>query len=184
MPEKMTEAHQDAELLATDDPDVFGQLVVRYQRPLFGFLGRMGFAMAVAEELAQETFLRAWRSRGSYVASKSAPSTWLFTIARNLALNEIERRGRLPIFAGEPDDQISDSRGPEAQYLHDHDDRRLALRAALQTLPAAERLVLALAYVDELDSNDASAILGCSSGAFRTRLSRARKRLANQLDDQ
>ena len=74
------------------DPVAFGELVTRYQHSLFGFLGRMGLEPAVCEELAQETFLRAWVNRASYDAGKAAVSTWLFTIARNLALSHLSKK--------------------------------------------------------------------------------------------
>ena len=66
------------------DRSAFAELVAHYQRPLFGYLGRMGQSQAAAEDLAQETFLRAWTSLGSYDPARAAFSTWLFTIARNL----------------------------------------------------------------------------------------------------
>ena len=68
------------------DPVAFGALVTRYQDSLFGFLGRMGFEQSVCEDLAQEAFLRVWKNRDKYNADKASVSTWLFTIARNLAL--------------------------------------------------------------------------------------------------
>jgi len=78
------------------DPEAFSALVARYQDSLFAYLGRMGFSQAVCEELAQEAFLRAWINRDKYNADKASAATWLFTIARNLALSaltQMQQRG-------------------------------------------------------------------------------------------
>src|SRR5450631_3877590 len=77
------------------DRQAFAEVVKSYQRLLFGFLGRMGLSQAQAEDLAQETFVRAWQSLGSYRPELGKFSTWLFTIARNLALTELGRAYRV-----------------------------------------------------------------------------------------
>jgi RNA polymerase sigma-70 factor, ECF subfamily len=71
------------------DSTSFGGIVRRYQQPLFGFLGRMGLPQALAEDIAQEAFLRAWRNLANFDTNRAQFSTWLFAIARNLALNEL-----------------------------------------------------------------------------------------------
>ena len=71
--------------------DAFRLLVLRYQRPLFRFLGLLGFAPDVAEDLAQQTFLRVFRSLQSFDARQARFGTWLFTIAKRLAANERQR---------------------------------------------------------------------------------------------
>ena len=73
------------------DESATAVLEIYYQRPLFAFLGRMGFDSARAEEVAQESFLRAWQNLPSYRTEQAQFSTWLFTIARRLALNELSR---------------------------------------------------------------------------------------------
>ena len=79
------------ERVARGEAQAFAELVVHYQRPLFAFLGRMGLNAARAEEVAQESFLRAWQNLPSYRSEQAQFSTWLFTIARRLALNELTR---------------------------------------------------------------------------------------------
>ena len=71
------------------DSHAFAAVVTHYQRPLFGFMGRMGLSQDLAEEIAQETFLRAWRNLGQYDPRRGQFSTWLYTIAKNLTLNEL-----------------------------------------------------------------------------------------------
>ena len=168
---------------AIDSQADFAELVKRFQGPLFGFLGRMGFGQAQAEDLAQETFLRAWQSLGQYSAQRGAFSTWLFTIARNLAVNE---RGRAanqyevwegPVPADMPSTEL------EPDDLLSLAQERKVLQRALAQLPVADRCVLALAYISELDVASIARIEGCSAGAVKTRLHRARHRLAEILEN-
>lgn len=77
--------------IAAGEQLAFAELVDMYQRPLFGFLGRLGMNQAQAEDIAQETFLRAWTHLHSYQPERAQFVTWLFTIARNLAYNTLQR---------------------------------------------------------------------------------------------
>lgn len=161
----------------------FAELVTRYQGPLFGFLGRMGFGQAQAEDLAQETFLRAWQHLAQYDAQRAQFSTWLFAIARNLAINERGRAaGRNETWEGQaPIDMPSDQ--PEPLELMEGAERRQQLHCALIQLPVADRCVLALAYISELDIASIARIENCTAGAVKTRLHRARKRLSEILEN-
>lgn len=164
---------------AAGDRGAFAALVRHYQRPVFGFLGRMGLHQFEAEEVAQEAFLRAWLHLGRYQAARGAFSTWLYTIAKRLALHELdraERRLREPGGASPPD-TACERPGP-AQTLHQQ-QLRVALQAALRQLPAADRSTLALAYVHDLSLADVAQIEGCSEAAVKARLHRARQRLRN-----
>ena len=169
--------------IAIDSQAKFSELVKRFQGPLFGFLGRMGFGQAQAEDLAQETFLRAWQSLGQYNPQRGAFSTWLFTIARNLAVNERSRAANLyEVWEGPvPADMPSTEPGPDG--LLSRAQEREALRRALGQLPVADRCVLALAYISELDVASIARIEACTAGAVKTRLHRARHRLAEILEN-
>lgn len=165
----------------------FAVLVMRYQGPLFGFLGRMGFGQAQAEDLAQETFLRAWQSLGQYDAQRGEFSTWLFTIARNLALNHRQlAASRHEVWEGNTSNGMPidmPSAEPEPADLLALAQQREQLRRALGQLPAADRCVLALAYISELDIASIARIEGCTAGAVKTRLHRARTRLSEILEN-
>lgn len=166
---------------AAGDRAAFERLVLHYQRPLFSFLGRMGLRQFEAEELAQEAFIRVWQHLDRYQAEQGAFSTWLYTIARRLALNEIDRAGRRlqdPTGDSAPD-AMCDRPGPE-QSLQEQ-QQRAALLAALRTMPSGDRSVLALAYVHELSLADVARIEGCSEAAVKARLHRARLRLREAL---
>jgi RNA polymerase sigma-70 factor (ECF subfamily) len=161
----------------------FAGLVTRFQGPLFGFLGRMGFGQAQAEDLAQETFLRAWQSLEQYDAQRAEFSTWLFTIARNLAINERSRAAHQhEVWEGHaPADTPSPE--PEPDTLLVRTQQREQLQRALAQIPVADRCVLALAYISELDIASIARIEGCTAGAVKTRLHRARTRLSEILEN-
>jgi RNA polymerase sigma-70 factor (ECF subfamily) len=168
------------------DRSAFGELVRHFQRPLFGYLGRMGLQQGQAQEVAQDTFLRAWQHLPDYQAERAAFSTWLFTIARNLALNELGRASNSrewPVGDEVPDD-VSRAACERAQPMEAVSDAqaRERLRRALMALPADDRSVLALAYFKELDMASIALIEGCTLGAVKVRLHRARQRLRQLLE--
>jgi RNA polymerase sigma-70 factor (ECF subfamily) len=165
------------------DRSAFTSVVEHFHRPLFGYLGRMGLHQGPVEEIAQETFLRAWSRFGDYDPTRAEFSTWLFTIARNLALHELARASgkhevataeALPDIAGDgiqPPDALS-----QAQ-------RRRRVQIALRGLPVADRSALALVYFRELDLASIARIEGCSIGAIKVRLHRAKQRLRQLLEE-
>ena len=164
------------------DRQAFAAVVTRYQRPLFGFLGRLGLAPVQAEDLAQETFLRAWRNLGKYEPDRGEFSTWLFTIARNLAMNELSGASRGREVAVEEDIPESACDRPEPCEVLALEQRRDALYLALRKLPPAERCVIALAYIQDFDLAQIAQIEGCTTGAVKTRLHRAKRKLYHLLE--
>jgi RNA polymerase sigma-70 factor (ECF subfamily) len=168
--------------IAGGEAGAFGEIVTRYQRPLFGFLGRMGLAQAHAEDIAQDTFLRAWRHLGSFEPARAEFSTWLFTIARNAALNDRARpAARNERTAGEAEsgEAVCEQPGPDEALQAAR--RRQRLRAALCRLDAADRTLLALAYTRDLRLDAIARIEGCTLAAIKTRLHRARRQLQEIL---
>lgn len=170
--------HNDIADLQSDDPAVFGRFIKNHQDTVFGFLGRMGFSQFDAEDLAQETFLRVWRNRYSYQPDRAKISTWLCTITRNLALNEIDKRNRRPVPADISTETLiaSDPATSPEQQL-DASQKIDLLNDALQQLSIEDRSAIALHYVEELTTKEAAKVMGCNTGTFRTRLSRARQKL-------
>lgn len=169
--------------IGAGDRQAFAGIVTHYQRPLFGFLGRMALGQGHAEEIAQETFLRAWNNLADYRPERAEFSTWLFTIARNLALHELERatrRHELGSGAELPDAPCERPQPPEALALA---QRQRRLHLALRQLPLADRSALALAYNQELDLAAIARIEGCSVAAIKTRLHRAKEKLRHLLED-
>lgn len=165
------------------DQQAFGLLVRRHQDGVFAYLWRMGLRRALIDELAQETFLRAWTHLPSYDPVRAVFSTWLLAICRNLALNQISSAGhRLEQPAGDdlPDGADPADTPPDTLALQ---RRRQQLHAALGRLPAAQRSVLALAYLRELSLAEVAHIEGISEAAARQRLHRARLALRQTLEN-
>lgn len=173
----------DIDQIVAGNRQAFAAAVTAYQGPLFAFLGRMGLEQARAEEVAQETFLRAWTNIRTYRPDRAGFSTWLFTIARNLALNAQARGNVLRETAyGDAVPEVASS-DPSAFDAMDGRQQRQRLREALLALPAADRSILALAYVQDLSHSDIGRIEGCSAGAVKARIHRSKHKLRFLLED-
>lgn len=168
--------------IADGDRQAFARIVEHDQRPLFGFLGRMALGQAHAEDVAQEVFLRAWHKLDDYRPELGQFSTWLFTIARNLALYELERAARRhEVCVDVVPDPACDRLQPPEQLARRQQQRRL--HDALRRLPLSDRSALALAYIHELDMAAIARIEGCHTGAIKTRLHRAKEKLRPLLEE-
>jgi RNA polymerase sigma-70 factor (ECF subfamily) len=156
-----------------------------------------------AEDLVQETYLRAWRSFAGF-EGRSSVRTWLYRIATNVCLTAIERRGRRPLPSGlggaAEDPQAQLVRAPEVPWLQPFPDSllaggyedpaaatvtrtgiRLAFVAALQHLSARERAVLIMRDVLDFPAAEAADLLGTTTTAVNSGLRRARAQLAQAL---
>jgi RNA polymerase sigma-70 factor (ECF subfamily) len=174
----------DADICKTARGDhlAFGRIVEAHQSKIFAYLGRMGLDRATAEDIAQDTFLRVWRNASQYNPKLGSLTTWILTIARNLALTHLSRSGRgVEIQCAEKArESVSDLPQPDEQLLAKQ--RRERLLAALDHLSPADRSLLAASYVDDLGLADIARIECCSSGAAKMRLHRARMRLRQILE--
>lgn len=167
---------------AKGDHLAFGRIVVAHQGRVFAYLGRMGLDTATAEDIAQETFFRVWRHAGKYNPRLGSLTTWILTIARNQALTRLSlpgRRAETPIHS-ETLEIASDAPLPDEQSVALQRQRQL--HAALANLSAADRSLLSSSYIDELDLAAIARIEGCSIGAAKVRLHRARQRLRQILE--
>lgn len=169
--------------LLVGDREAFAELIRLYQGPLFGFLGRMGFSQALAEEIAQEAFLRAWQNFHQFDPSRAQFVTWLFAIARHLALSELSRSARR--FEQSADDGAPDAPSPDMQPSQRLEavQQSALLQRALRQLSMSERSTLGLAYVHELDMATIARLEHCSLAAVKTRLHRAKLRLRELLEN-
>src|SRR6185436_12813066 len=171
------------------DTAAFTALVEKYKQPLMNLAFRTLRDETEAEDLAQTAFVQAWKSAARYEPSAKF-STWLFTIARNLCLNEIRRRHRHP---AESLDQTRDD--SDDQPLHQVEDRRISaapealLRGelehkvdeALSALPENQRTALLLCRQEELSYEEIAEVLGCSLSATKSLIHRARETIKAKL---
>lgn len=168
------------------DATSFALLLERHRAPVVHYLYRMVQNQAVAEELAQEVFLRVYRARGSYEPTAKF-TTWLFRIATHLALNHL-RDGR-----GERNGESLDQErfGSLARQLPDRrpnieDDlleqvKRAEVRAAIMALPAKQRAAVLMHKYLDMEYAQIARVLNCSESAVKSLLFRAYEKLRARL---
>jgi len=163
------------------DRQAFGWLVERYQRPVFNLAYRMLGTAGDAEDAAQEAFLKAYRALDGYDPRRSF-STWLLSITAHHCIDCIRRRHLREVsLDGMPAwrRQAGPALDPEAEAQAG--ERARLVRAALALLPAEYRLVVVLRYWQDLGYAEIAEVLGESESAVKSRLHRARRRLAEVL---
>jgi RNA polymerase sigma-70 factor (ECF subfamily) len=179
----------DAELmLRVKDGDgiSFGLLLDKHRAPVVHFLYRLVQEQPVAEELAQEVFLRVYRSRSSYEPTAKF-TTWLFRIATHLALNWLRdgrhERGQQRLDDGlsnGPGRQISDGRPTVEQQLV-YEVKLEQVRQAVATLPGKQRAAVLMHKYEEMEYSQIAKVLGCSESAVKSLLFRAYESLRARL---
>jgi RNA polymerase sigma-70 factor (ECF subfamily) len=171
------------------DRDAFSTLVEKYKQPVMNLVYRSLSDATEAEDLAQHVFLQVYKSAHRYEVSAKF-STWLFTIARNLCLNEIRRRSRHPAesldqVSPENDDQplrqVEDLRNasPPDALLQSELEEKVEL--ALAVLPEKQRTALLLCRQEELSYEEIADVLECSLSATKSLIHRARESLKQVL---
>ena len=175
----------------TGDESAFAYLVQKYRRPMVGFMYRMCHNPSTAEELAQEVFLRVYRSRTSYEPSAKF-STWLYRIATNLAVNHARdtrhERPENTVRLDEPDretgttpDLADDSLTAEEEILKR--ERLAAIRSKVNALPERQRTAVIMHKYQQLDYRQIAEVLKLSESATKSLLFRAYETLREQLKE-
>ena len=179
----------DREILlrATEDQGHLGVLVRRYRAPLYNFVYRFVGDKETAEDIVQETFLRCLRHSHQYPAIEQV-STWLYTIAGNLAKTELRRRKRwnwVPITPSD-DDQPSAfyepmARDPLPGEQTDGNRVKSLVVDAIEGLPAEFRAAVLLRDMNGLSYEEIAKIINCPVGTVKSRVNRGRLRLQKTL---
>jgi RNA polymerase sigma-70 factor (ECF subfamily) len=171
------------------DRAAFAELVEKYKQPVMNFVYRSLRDETEAEDLAQNVFLQVYKSRDRYERTAKF-STWLFTIARNLCLNEIRRRSRHPAESLEeahaeyddvPSRQYEDKKVflPTENVLHG--ELADKIEEALAELPELQRTAILLCRQDELSYEEIARVLGTSLSATKSIIHRGRETLKEKL---
>ncbi len=170
------------------DTEAFSELVNKYKQPVLNLAYRMLRDLTEAEDLAQNVFVQVHKSAHRYQVS-SKFSTWLFTITRNLCLNEIRRRSRHPASSmdathGEDEDQpqqFEDKKtfSPPDSLLHNELEQKI--EEALAELPENQRTAVLLCRQEELSYEDIAQVLDCSLSATKSLIHRGREALKTKL---
>lgn len=171
------------------DREAFEELVERHRQPVFNFIQRTVRSVEDTEDLAQQVFVQVWKAAGRYrVAARF--TTWLFTIARNLCLNEMRRRGRHPVESleepvttseGEVGREHADTGRPgvaEEVLLEELEGR---IGVALAELPEAQRSAILLFREKEMAYEEIAEVLGVSVSATKSLIHRGRETLRRRL---
>jgi RNA polymerase sigma-70 factor (ECF subfamily) len=171
------------------DRAAFSDLVDRWKQPVMNFIFRTLPDAEEAEDLAQVVFVQLWKTADRYERSARF-STFLFTIARNLCLNEIRRRSRHPaesLDEPHPDDenhpyrQLADSGALSADDALKRSELFAKVEEAVGDLPEKQRTALILCREGELSYEEIAAVLGTSLQATKSLIHRARETLRERL---
>ena len=177
--------------VAAGDESGYNYLVGKYHRPMIHFLFRMVHNQAVAEELAQEVFLRVYRSRESYRAEAKF-TTWLYRIATNLAVNHARdtkhERAAQNVYLDAPDaetgttpDVADDEPSVEQRLMRD--ERMAAIRKHVMALPERQRMAVLMHKYQGMDYRQIGEVLKLSESATKSLLFRAYQTLREKLKE-
>jgi RNA polymerase sigma-70 factor (ECF subfamily) len=177
--------------VAAGDDSGFNYLAEKYHRQIIHFLFRMVRNQAIAEELAQEVFLRVYRSRQSYRAEAKF-TTWLYRIATNLAVNHARdtkhERSAQTVYLDAPDEQtgttpdVADDE-PSAEQRLLREERMKAIRAHVMALPERQQMAVVMHKYQGMDYREIGEVLKQSESATKSLLFRAYQTLREKLKD-
>ena len=184
----------DAEVMLrakAGDQSAFNYLVQKYRRPMVSFMFRMARNAAAAEDLAQEVFLRVYRSRENYEASAKF-TTWLYRIATNLAVNHARdtrhERPEMQVSLDEPDEESGatlelpdGTLNAEQQIVRQ--ERMRAIRMKVEALPEQQKLAVIMHKYQQMDYKQIAEVLKKSESATKSLLFRAYETLREQLKE-
>ncbi|HLK35026.1 MAG TPA: sigma-70 family RNA polymerase sigma factor [Terriglobales bacterium] len=190
----LLEGLTDAEVMLrvrAGDEAAFAYLVQKYRRPMLSFMYRMVRNQAVAEDLAQEVFLRVYRSRETYAANAKF-TTWLYRIATNLAVNHARdtrhERPEVSMSLDEPDAETGlmpdlPDATPNVEENILRRERLAAIRSHVQALPERQRLAVVMHKYQGMDYRQIAEVLHLSESATKSLLFRAYESLREKLKD-
>jgi RNA polymerase sigma-70 factor (ECF subfamily) len=173
-----------------DEPDAFELLVNQYQHRLVAVMNHLIGNADEAEDLAQEVFLRVYRARKKY-HPRSKFSTWLFTIANNLALNCLRSRQRKPVvpltihdsgpLGPRPEEQLVHDRGGGPSHQMQQQELASVIRVALDGLNERQRMAVVLNKFEDMNYAEIAEVMDLTTKAVKSLLSRARMNLRAAL---
>ena len=175
-----------------DDNAAFAELVEAYQNRLVGIMQHLVGKLEEAEDLAQEVFLRVYRTRKKY-HPKAKFSTWLFTIANNLALNALRSRQRKPMVPLQVRDSGPLGPRPAEQLVKDKENQPVQrlqqqelagiIRQALETLNERQKMAVVLNKFEDMSYAEIAEVMGLTTKGVKSLLSRGRENLRLALKD-
>jgi len=173
-----------------DDPAAFAEIVERFQHRLVAVMHHLIGTKEESEDLAQEVFLRVYRTRKKYTP-KAKFSTWLFTIANNLAINALRDRKRRPHIqlntsdsgplGPRPAEQLVSERDRPPTHQIQQEELAAVVRRAIDELNERQRVAVVLNKFEDMGYAEIADVMGLSTMAVKSLLNRARMRLREML---
>lgn len=158
--------------------ETFSEIVAAYSEPLYRHIRRMVLSHDDANDLLQNTFMKAWMGIDGFFGNAKV-FTWLYRIATNETLTWLNRSSTIV-----HEDMEACAAQLEADEWFDGDELQARLQAAIQTLPPKQRMVFHMKYYDEMKYEDMSAILGTSVGALKASYHLAVKKICDFFDEE
>lgn len=171
-----------ARIAQSQDKAAFATLFDAYAPRLKYFLVKQGTNAEAAEELAQEAMLTVWRKAGHYSEDRGSASAWLFTIARNLRIDQARRERRAQLYAMMQEfDDVDPDRAPDEKVSAlEHASR---VRSAMDELPPDQLEVVRWSFVEGAAHSEIAERLGLPLGTVKSRLRLAMRRMRKSLED-
>jgi RNA polymerase sigma-70 factor, ECF subfamily len=170
------------QLVAVDrDVDAFRQLFQSYAPRVKSYMMRQGADANTAEELAQETLLTVWRKAALYSGEKGSPTTWIFTIARNLRIDRLRREFAWQELPEGHNETASNDVAPDEAVSEA--ERRAKVQLALTTLPEDQHEVVSLSYIEGLSHSEIAERLGLPLGTVKSRMRLAYQKIRDAVED-
>ncbi len=172
-------------LVAGGDTSAFEKVVERHQALVAGTAARMLGSNSDVEDIAQQVFIRVWKSARRYVP-RAKFTTWLLKITRNLVFNELrraKRRAQIPLQSdpGAEEIQLKDETNPAPDASLLEDELQQAIEEAIMQLPESQRMALVLRRYEQLSYEEIAGVLDLSVPAVKSVLFRARTELRSRL---
>jgi RNA polymerase sigma-70 factor (ECF subfamily) len=189
--EDQRRSEEDAEdvrlmgLVARGDTSAFEQVIERHQALVAGTAARMLGSNSDVEDIAQQVFIRVWKSARRYVP-RAKFTTWLLKITRNLVFNELrraKRRAQVPLQSepGAEETPLKDETNPAPDASLLEDELQRAIEEAIMQLPESQRMALVLRRYEQLSYEQIAEVLDLSVPAVKSVLFRARTELRSRL---
>lgn len=183
----LTDEQLILEFQETNDTEIFEAIVSRYKNPLFNFVFRYLGDRDATSDVVQETFIKVYRNKDSYKTFAKF-STWIYTIAGNLAKTELQRRKRknqVSINSWGEDEETMDlpDGGPLPDRLVDSGIKNKMIQEALLKLPEVYREMVILRDIQEMSYEEIAEMMDISIGTVKSRINRGRAQLQELLRD-
>lgn len=163
------------------DAEAFRKLFQSYAPRVKSYMMRQGADAAVAEELTQETLLMVWRKAALYSGDKGSPTTWIFTIARNLRIDRLRREVAWQPMPENAEEEASDDPAPDEEL--DQRERSDRVKAVLASLPPDQAEVVMLSYVEGLSHSEIAERLNLPLGTVKSRMRLAYTKIREAVED-